>query len=141
MISREAIVFEARKCLDTPFKHQGRLPGIGLDCVGLLVAVARGLHLPHVDRRAYSMRPDGKTLIETLRANPCLVELADKSMAVEGDVLVFEFLGPHWPQHAAIRTEVGMIHTYANQEKVVEHPYTEVWRNRTTHAFTWKECA
>lgn len=139
MIAPEVIQFEARKHLGTPFRHQGRLPGVGLDCVGLLVMVARALGLEHVDRRAYTMRPDGHTLLETLRANPCLLELESPAHAIEGDVLVFEFAGPKWPQHAAIRTDIGMIHTYQRIGKVAEHGYDAEWRGRTTHAFRFKE--
>jgi cell wall-associated NlpC family hydrolase len=141
MIARESIVAEARKCLKTRFKHQGRLPCVGLDCVGLLVAVARGLGLEYVDRPAYSKRPDGKVLVETLRSNPCLAELSDPTTAQIGDVIVIEFAGPEWPQHVAILTDRGMIHTYATLRKVVEHCYDAHWRAHTTHAFAFKEAA
>ena len=34
------IIAIARACLGTPFRHQGRIPGVALDCAGLVVAVA-----------------------------------------------------------------------------------------------------
>ena len=36
------MIAAARACLGTPFHHQGRMPGVGLDCIGLvIVALAR----------------------------------------------------------------------------------------------------
>ncbi len=31
----DAAIAAARTCLGTPFHHQGRAPGVGLDCIGL----------------------------------------------------------------------------------------------------------
>ena len=135
MISRSEIVETARACLGTPFHHQGRMPGVGLDCVGLVVVVAKKLEAAYTDMRAYSMRPDGKTLLEMLRFNSCLQELSSPDAAQSGDVLVFQFIGPVWPQHVGIRTDKGMIHTYTALKRVVEEPYSDVWRGRATHAF------
>lgn len=36
---RQQIVCSARKRIGTPFKHQGRKAGVGLDCIGLVVDV------------------------------------------------------------------------------------------------------
>ncbi len=38
-MSREAVIAEARSWLGTPFHHQGRLKGVGVDCGQLLAAV------------------------------------------------------------------------------------------------------
>ncbi len=40
MATRAQIVTEARRWLGTPFKHQGRIIGEGVDCVGVLIAIA-----------------------------------------------------------------------------------------------------
>ena len=42
---REQIVSVARAAVGTPWHHQGRVAGLGLDCIGLLVHVARELDL------------------------------------------------------------------------------------------------
>jgi cell wall-associated NlpC family hydrolase len=39
------MVLAARECLGTPFQHQGRVPGVGLDCVGVAIYAAREVGL------------------------------------------------------------------------------------------------
>ena len=55
------VVATARGMLDTPWRHQGRLPGVALDCAGLLICTARALGLvaPDWDINAYARHPDG----------------------------------------------------------------------------------
>jgi len=36
-----AMIEAARRCIGTPFHHQGRASGIGLDCIGLIVIALR----------------------------------------------------------------------------------------------------
>lgn len=138
-IERAQIVAAARECLGTPFRHQGRVPGVGLDCVGLLVWIARRLEIPHTDRKAYTRMPDGESLME------CLLQSCDvlegPARAQEGSVLVFEFLGPKWPQHVGVKTDRGFIHTYGHVGKVVEHVYNDEWRGRTVAALDFKGVA
>lgn len=61
-MKRQQIIDAARSCLGTPFVHTGRHPGHGLDCSGLIVAVAQVLQYPHTDVKGYTRRPDGKLL-------------------------------------------------------------------------------
>jgi len=65
MTTHADIVRVARTYLDTPFHHMGRLPGVGLDCAGLLVCCARelGLVASDFDVPAYIPTPDGRQLI------------------------------------------------------------------------------
>ncbi|MFZ7338164.1 hypothetical protein ACLS0R_18210, partial [Comamonas jiangduensis] len=58
------VVAAARRCIGTPYHHQARKPGIGLDCVGLVICVARqiGAVAPDWDVRGYSRVPDGFAL-------------------------------------------------------------------------------
>ena len=49
------------RCLKTPFAHQGRVPGLGMDCAGLFIQVCRELSLEHKDASGYPRNPyDGK---------------------------------------------------------------------------------
>lgn len=63
--SRADIVAQARAYIGTPFHHMGRQPGVGLDCAGLLVCVARALGLvaPDFDVPAYTPTPDGHSML------------------------------------------------------------------------------
>jgi cell wall-associated NlpC family hydrolase len=138
-IERARIVEVARRCLGTPFRHQGRLPGVGLDCVGLLVVVARECGITYRDERSYSRMPNGVTLMDRLLES--CDQHATAEDALPGSVLVFEFLGPKWPQHVGIRTDRGFIHTYGRIGKVCEHGYDAEWRGRTVAALDFKGVA
>ncbi len=63
-VDRADIVAEARMHIGTPWRHQGRLPGHGLDCAGLLIVVARALGIvpADFDINGYSRWPDGTLL-------------------------------------------------------------------------------
>ena len=60
----EQVVNSARALIGTPWMHQARLPGLAVDCVGLVVLVARqlGLVSPDFDVRGYGRSPDGSLL-------------------------------------------------------------------------------
>ena len=55
------VVAMARGMLETPWMHQARLPGIAVDCAGLVICTARALLLVPADWDigAYSRSPDG----------------------------------------------------------------------------------
>lgn len=63
-VARADIVSEARTHIGTPWVHQGRTPGLALDCAGLLIVVARSLELvgQDFDINGYSRIPDGTML-------------------------------------------------------------------------------
>lgn len=54
MTTRAAVIAEAESWLGTPYHHQARLKGVGVDCAMLLCAVyyAAGL-IPNIDPRPY----------------------------------------------------------------------------------------
>lgn len=132
MPSPADIVRVARTYLGTPFHHQGRVKGHGIDCIGLVVGVAKELGLPHHDLKGYAREPDGITIMREIPKS--LDEIAEAGI---GDVWVFKF-GP-LPSHAGIRTDIGMIHTYSLSGKVVEHPLNSTWTRRICGSFTWRQ--
>jgi cell wall-associated NlpC family hydrolase len=78
----------ARTWLGTPWIHQGRLQGVGVDCGGLIIGVGKELGLLDFDTQAYGRIPDGQRLRalceEHLLAKPV-------SEIVPGDVLLMRF--------------------------------------------------
>jgi len=40
-MDKNLIIEKAREFIDTPYEHQGRLKGIGIDCCGLIILGAR----------------------------------------------------------------------------------------------------
>jgi len=125
VISRQAIVDEAREWLDTPFQHQQRLKGIATDCIGLVGGVA--LELGIEGAREWADDPNlhnyGKTPMDLLLAG-CDRFLTRISIheAGLGDILVMAFR--RFPQHVAIVSQVEpmyLIHAYAQIGRVVEN--------------------
>lgn len=130
------IVAAARSLLDTPFRHQGRLPGVALDCAGLVIAVARQLGLRHADQAGYGRIPANGLLEAALEAQPGLhrVALADRQ---PGDVLLMFF--SREPQHLAIDAGDTIIHSYCDVGKVVEHRLDASWESRIVRVYRFDE--
>lgn len=137
MIEPLDIVNAARREKGTPFHHQGRATRMGIDCIGLLVMVARELGIPHQDETVYGREPSPEELRKGLEASG-LVEI-DPSDRQLGDVLVFWIKNRERPRHVGIQTDLygeGLIHTYADVAKVVEHALDGFWRRRI--AWVWR---
>lgn len=140
-----AVVAAARRYVGVRFRHQGRSEQIGLDCLGLLMLVARdlGLHsrskerplLGTLDRNDYSLLPDGGCLKAMLDEH--LTPLRVTELA-EGDVLLLTLDGN--PQHLAIASTLadgrsGIIHAYRQAGKVVEHQFASPWTDSVAAAY------
>lgn len=124
MDSQKAIE-AARACIGTPFHHQGRVPGVGLDCIGLVVVAARAAGINVRDQQDYSPRPDGNKLIEAIAAHGAVKVDA----VLPADILLFRYDGQ--PQHVALATsENSMVHAFAPAGRVVETSIGPYWRRR-----------
>lgn len=126
MIPASDIVIEAREWLGTPFHHQGRAKGRGVDCIGLAVGCLRELGIPTYDPSGYAREPDG-TLERELFKRLELIEIQP------GALLLFRIRRN--PQHVAIATDYGMIHSYIGTNKVVEHVIDQWWQDRLITAY------
>lgn len=125
MTIREAIVVAARSYLGVRYHHQGRNRA-GIDCAGLIVAVARDVGLSAADMTGYARIPDGKALRAHLDSQAKHVPISSRQ---PGDILLMQF-ERGLPQHLAIVTDHGMIHAYAGARKVVEHRIDDMWAAR-----------
>ena len=122
MMPRTQIVEAARQWIDTPFHHQARLKGVGVDCVGLVIGVARELALvpQDLDVLGYPRTPDGTSLMATMRQH--MTEI-DRAAMQPGDVIVVSF--DKDPQHLAILGNyrhggLSIIHAAGNTGRVIE---------------------
>jgi NlpC/P60 family putative phage cell wall peptidase len=123
-ITREQIVAEARTWLGTKYRHQGRVKGLSVDCVGLVFGVAAALGVPHQPVSDYSRRPDG-TLLPGIEAQTAPVTGAPAA----GDIVVFQWAAE--PMHVAILTAPDhIIHAFAINRVVCEHRIDERWQRR-----------
>lgn len=119
---------KAREGVGTPFHHQGRLPGAGLDCIGVIVAPARALGIVDHDDRTYRRGThDRKRVERAFRAAGCFeVPIGEEQ---PGDILVFWYRKRGEWEHFAILTErETVIHASVNAGIVVEVPCSEKWR-------------
>jgi len=122
-----------------PFHHQGRHPSAGLDCIGLVVQVAKDLGIPYGDLEGYPREPDGVSIYREFSKHFDTINLDEWTY---GDVLVFWITDPARPQHCGIvcehaHLEYGMIHTHAGIGKVTEHVLNETWLKRLSRAFRY----
>jgi cell wall-associated NlpC family hydrolase len=118
----QQVIQVARSWIGVPFRHQGRSRA-GVDCVGLIIGIARELDLPTggIDRANYSRTPDG-----TLES-----EVAARGIAtdepVAGSVVVIRF--NRTAQHVALCTGPTLVHAAESIKggRVVEHGFRGRW--------------
>lgn len=119
------VVEYARECLGTPFRHQGRLCGVGLDCAGVVVHCATRLNIQHADMQGYPRLPYQNMLEQFMGAQPNL-QLISWDKREPGDVVLMRIKAA--PQHLGIY--VGndyMVHSYESIGQVVEQRIDDEW--------------
>ena len=137
-MTREQILSAARELIGTPWAHQGRTPGVGIDCAGVVVHIL-ALNGIRYDVSGYSYEPNGEL---TLHADSCLTRIS-KAAFQPADVLVFRI--KKLPQHVALATDKGILHSFnrgpGTLSKVVETGLTDQWRAHIVAAykFPWVE--
>ncbi len=139
VVSRAAIVAEARRWLGTPYQHQASVIGVGTDCLGLLRGVWRALIGPEPEK-APPYTPDWAEA----RGSDDLMEAARKwlreipiSEARAGDVLLFR-MGLGAPaKHVGIASGGDrIIHAYWVRS-VCETRLVPWWQRRIAGAFSF----
>lgn len=129
------LVDTARTCLGTPFYHQGRVAGIGLDCIGLVIHAMKQIGITVSDERDYGREPQGDKLHAALINHGFTKhELESEDDIVAGDVLLFRFNGE--PQHVGLAvSSTAMVHSYAPIGRVVETGLGETWLRRVAGVY------
>lgn len=132
------IIAIAKTYIGTPYHHQGRVKGAGIDCCGLIINVAQELGLSNYDLDGYSPTADGVELLAEFQANCPVRDLSEIQL---GDILIFKVR--HHPQHCGILSELNgedsLIHAYSTIGRCVEHRLEEFWRSRIVAAFQFPE--
>jgi cell wall-associated NlpC family hydrolase len=139
-MSAEAIITAARTYLGTPWKHQARCKGVGVDCIGLLVGAYREAGYAIKDCTDYGRNPNPKRFLKHLSGQFWRASGSDEwdnradphawQFAIPGDVLVFFFAGVALPQHVGICTGSAVIHTYQTAGAVAEHALSSEWKSK-----------
>jgi len=130
----DLIIEAARECKGTPFLHQGRRPGQGLDCAGLVryPAVKLGLIDPDDDYISYGREPLPLKMKEQLESR------LDPIRKLEKGCVIWFTVVKH-PQHVAIYTGSGIIHAVNfGPKKVVEHGINSQWTDRIAGLYRYR---
>ncbi len=139
MITRTAILAEARDWIGTPYQHQASAKHAGCDCLGLVRGVWRVLYgeepeLAPAYTPDWAERLSEETLYDAARRH--LTEVA-LDAAASGDVLLFRMHDGAPMKHVAILDEGGvLIHAYWGRA-VVRSRFAPWWRARCAAAFSF----
>ena len=137
-MTREQIIAAGRALLGTPWAHQGRTPGVGIDCAGVVLHILK-LNGMTYEVNGYPYEPNGELMAH---ADACLTRVS-KAAFQPADVLVFRI--KRLPQHIALVTDKGILHSFnrgaGTLSKVVETSLTDQWRSHIVAAykFPWIE--
>jgi NlpC/P60 family putative phage cell wall peptidase len=131
---RDKIIAIAKSYKGTPYHHQGRVKGAGIDCCGLIIGVARELGLSDYDIDGYSRFADGVSLLREFADNCPQIEIDEIK---PGNILIFRIRND--PQHCGILSRLNgkesLIHAYSSIGVCVEHTLDKFWRERIVAAF------
>ena len=137
---RDAIadfVAAAEGMIGTPFHHQGKIPGVGLDCVGLIYCAARaaGFRVPleFEDERGYSKAINHGRFIRAMRRR--FDELGADSIPSAGDVPVLWKSRRGRAQHCGVIDSDGRLIHCTDERGVIRQHYGDFWRARTIATF------
>lgn len=118
------VVAAARALVGTPYHHQGRKAGVGLDCIGVPILAARTAGAAVHDFAAYGPMPVPEILLREI-AMDC--EQVTIEQAKPGDVLCFKSGMTH-PSHFGIMLDDGgFVHAYERMACVVREPLDGRW--------------
>jgi NlpC/P60 family putative phage cell wall peptidase len=137
MITRSAIVAEARDWIGTPYRHQASLKGVGCDCLGLVRGVWRAV----IGAEPEPTPPYAPDWAEAGSGEPLADAAARHLVAIdrdafrEGDVVLFRWRANLAAKHAAIVTAPDkMVHAH-DGAAVAEVALAPWWRRRLAYAF------
>ena len=143
MITRADVIKEVLTWVGTPYQHQARCKGYGVDCAMLAAGVALNLglltevELSHIPAypRDWHMHQDIPLLTTTMS----LIGCARKNIydAQEGDIVVFKI--GRVPSHLGILIDNNrMVHAYGNSgQKVVIQSLDAAWNKRLVDVYEY----
>jgi NlpC/P60 family putative phage cell wall peptidase len=137
IITREAVVAEARRWIGTPYRHQASLKHVGADCLGLVRGVWREL-VGDEPEKIPAYTPDWaealgeETLLDAARRHCREIPVG---AAREGDILLFRMAAGAPAKHVGIMSgEDRIVHAYWGRA-VCETRLVPWWTRRIASAF------
>ena len=119
-----AIVAAARGCVGTRFRAQGRLPGLGLDCIGVALIAASAAGAADLTAPPYTLSGDNENRIDAVLMTSGCRQLVDEPPEAGDLLVVAPALGR---RHLAVVTDTGLVHAHAGLARVVEAPADPGW--------------
>jgi hypothetical protein len=127
MTSAADVIREARRWIGTPWEHQGRRLGEGVDCVGVAIGAGAALGLVERDYRSYARTPDPRVLLAHISAYCERVSTPEP-----GAIGLFRWRRD--PQHVGIFGDspegLTLIHAWERVGRCVETTFDSRWRVR-----------
>ncbi len=134
---RDQIIQAARSWIYTPYVHLGRCKGSGVDCIGLVVGVAKSMGFAYEDMRQYPRIPIHNIFGKELDRQA--VKIPD-DQALPGDMLAFSWRTDI--HHIGIMTDTDkMVHSYQVARMCLEHHINEEWTVLLKGVYRFKELA
>ena len=133
-MTADDVINAARSQVGVNFMHQGRCPGLALDCAGLGAFVASSLGVEYHEWPGYGRMPYEGLLESVLDNQPCLIVVSELK---PGDLLLLR-IGRE-PQHIAIFTGSTLIHSFEKAGGVCEHELDDYWRRRIVRIYRFKK--
>jgi len=133
------IVFAAKEFVGVRYRHQGR-DKTGLDCAGLIIAVAQLLGLTDKDTSSYSRRPNVTEFTAFMLETNC--KQLPYNKLEHGDILRLNTAG--WPVHIAVyevdkNGQEWYIHAFLSHKKVTRDPLTPGIKNIISSVWRFPE--
>lgn len=137
IFNREDIIKIAKTWIGTKFHYTGRVKRNnlnlgGVDCIGLIIKVGEeigycvnGKNIINYDYTNYSRYPNNGEM--KLFLDKYFKKVSFDNVLI-GDVIYINFSNKL--EHAAIISDIGMIHCYAEAGKVVEHGINNYWKEK-----------
>lgn len=110
---RPDIAKAAESFIGTPFRHQGRKPGAGLDCVGVWVCALQACGVEVEDVTTYRRLPDSRELLMHLRR-----QFRERSWPEVGDAVVMYAPRHREPRHLGIYVGSGFVVDVVQDKRV-----------------------
>lgn len=137
-MKRDAIIGSAVQWLNTPYHHQARVKGIGVDCAQFVAAVYEDISGQTINTPVYSpewhLHNKEEKLLDILHSFGC----REKENAEPGDILTFKF-GRVNSHLGILISESEFIHARLDIGKVVINSFTGEWLARHTKVFEFPD--
>jgi len=132
---RDAVVEEVKTWIATPYHHQGRIKGVGVDCATILCEVYEKVGLiPHVDPRPYP--PDWHLHRDGERYMGWLHQYAKEVESPKiGDIALWKF-GRCFSHGGIIVDHNTIVHSYLGIGVVLEKMNAGIFEGRDVKYFS-----